>query len=178
MPKSLRIFFLVLLVVVLAACTQAAPSGGPVRSTLAPATPTPHISSPLIGTYTTTITSRDVAGHPELDTGFMKENAGGMALRGTWILIYRSDGIWIAQDSAEWGRQYIGTGVYSISGNQVTLLTDSKCLEYYVPLYGTDAQSATYTWQLSGKTLVLRTARDLCLPREIVLASHPWTRLS
>lgn len=93
------------------------------------------------------------------------------------MLTYRSDGIWIAQDNNEYGRQYIGTGHFNISDHQVTLLTDSKCLEYYVPYYGTGAQSATYAWQLSGTTLTLRTASDLCTPRHIVLASHPWTRV-
>lgn len=95
-----------------------------------------------------------------------------------WSLTYRSDGIWIAQDNNEYGRQYIGTGVFKIAGNQVTLLTDSKCLEYYVPYFGSEAQFATYTWQLHGNTLVLQTARDLCLPRHIVLASHTWMRRS
>ena len=176
MLKSSRIFSLILLVVVLGACQQAAPPTAPVQVTVVPTPPTSAISSPLIGTYTTVITSQDVAGHPELDTGAQKENAGGMALPGTWVLTYRSDGIWLAQDNQEWGRQYIGTGVYSITHNQVTLLTDSKCLEYYVPYYGPEAQSATYSWQLHGKVLVLQTGKDLCLPRKIVLSSHPWTR--
>jgi hypothetical protein len=161
MPKSFRVISLVLLPVVLVACQQVAPAASSVPATVVPTlpTPTPNISSPLIGTYITTITSHDVAGHPELDTGSQKENAGGMSLPGMWYLTYRSDGIWIAQGSAEWGRQYIGTGVYKITQNQVTLLTDSKCLEYYVPYFGPGAQSATYSWQLSGKTLLLQTER-------------------
>lgn len=99
-----------------------------------------------------------------------------MALPGTWILTFRSDGVWIAEDSVGYGRQYIGTEVYTVVQNQVTLKTDSKCLEYYVPYYGPEAQSATYIWRLSGQKLILQTARDLCAPRKIVLASHPWTR--
>ncbi len=176
MSKSFRVFWLAPLLMILAACQQAGPSTAPIRSTAVPHTPTaiPAISSQLIGLYTTTITSRDVAGHPELDTAGMKENAGGMALPGTWTLSYRSDGIWLAQDSIEWGRQYIGTGPFSVSKNQVTLVNDSKCLEYY----GLQAQSATYSWRLSGDKLVLQTASDFCLPRKIVLVSHPWTRLN
>ena len=177
MLKSPRVFPLILLMVILAACQQAVPSTTTVQITATPTTPTPDISSPLIGTYTTIITSRDVAGHPELNTGPQGQNAGGMALPGTWILTYRSDGIWLAQTNFELGRQYIGTGKYSITQNQITLLTDSRCLEYYVPYYGPGAQSATYTWQLSGKTLVLQTASDLCLPRKIIMTSHPWMRL-
>ncbi len=178
MLKSARVFSLVLLMFVLIACQQATPSVGSVQATVVPTTPPPAISSPLIGTYTTIITSQDVAGHPELDTSDMRENAGGMDLPGTWALTYRSDAVWLAQDNHGWGRQYIGTGFYRITQNQVTLLTDSKCLEYYVPLYGPEAQSATYSWQLSGTTLVLQTANDFCLPRKIVLTSHHWTRLN
>jgi hypothetical protein len=176
MPKKSHFLSLILLTVVLVACQQVIPTNRSVPVTAVPTSPAQNISSPLIGTYTTTITSRDVTGHPELDTGSQKGNAGGMALPGTWTLTYRSDSIWIAQADAEWGRQYIGTGHYSITRNQVTFLTDSKCLEYYVPYYGPGAQSAIYSWQLRGETLVLQTANDLCLPRKIVLASHPWTR--
>jgi hypothetical protein len=178
MLKSAHVFSLVLLLFVLEACQQAAPSVGSVQATVVLTTPPPAISSPLIGTYTTIITSQDLAGHPELDTSDMRENAGGMDLPGTWTLTYRSDAVWLAQDNRGWGRQYIGTGFYRITQNQVTLLTDSKCLEYYVPYYGPEAQSATYRWQLSGTTLVLQTANDFCLPRKIVLTSHHWTRLN
>ena len=177
MLKHTGLFFGLLLVIVLAGCQQAAPLPASVQATATPVTPTPDISSPLIGTYTTTITGQDIVDHPELDTGDQKGNAGGMALRGIWTLIYRSDGIWIAQDNNEYGRQYIGTGHFSVSDHQVMLLTDSKCLEYYVPYYGVGAQFATYTWQLNGTTLTLRTASDLCTPRHIVLASHPWNRV-
>ncbi|HLH60892.1 MAG TPA: hypothetical protein VKV20_04345 [Ktedonobacteraceae bacterium] len=180
MKKIPRIFLPILLAVMLAGCFQSGPSSGPKRNTalLPTPTPTPNISSPLIGTYTTTVTSKDVAGHPELNTGYMQGNAGGMAIPGMWYLTFRSDGIWIAQDNNEYGRQYIGTGMFKIDGNRVMLLTDSKCLEYYVPLYGSNAQFATYTWQLQGNTLLLQTTGDLCLPRHIVLASHTWMRVS
>lgn len=178
MLKNSRIFVVLLMTIILIGCQQANPFPGSVQATVTPVTPTPDISSPLLGTYTTAIIGQDIAGYPELDTGNMKENAGGMALRGQWVLDYRSDGIWLAQDNAEWGRQYIGTGHYSITDHQVTLLTDSKCLEYYVPYYGAAAQSATYSWQLSGTTLTLHTASDLCIPRRIVLESHSWTRIN
>lgn len=99
-----------------------------------------------------------------------------MALPGTWTSTFRSDGIWVAQDDNEYGRQYIGTGMYTVPPNEVTLVTDSKCLGYYVPYYGSQAQSATYTWRLSGSKLILQTTQDFCVPRKIVLSSHPLTR--
>jgi len=175
--KTYPFVLLVLFLCMLAACSNAAPSVQPRVS----ASPTPMpvaISSALLGTYTTTIVERDVASHPELDTAWQGTNAGGMALPGTWILTFRSDGVWIAEDSVGYGRQYIGTGIYTVTQNQVTLKTDSKCLEYYVPYYGPEAQSATYIWRLSGQKLILQTVRDLCTPRKIVLVSHPWTRQS
>ena len=177
MSRIFRIPLFVLLVLIPAACAQTTPSVSPVHKTNAPqVTPTPHIVSPLLGAYTTTVTHQDVVGHPELDTGWQKGNAGGMALPGTWTLTFRSDGIWVAQDDNEYGRQYIGTGMYIVTPNKVTLVTDSKCLEYYVPFYGPQAQSATYIWRLSGSKLVLQTTQDSCVPRKIVLSSHPWTR--
>lgn len=82
MHKNTRHFFVLLLAVILAGCQQANSFPASVQATVTRPTPTPDLSSPLIGTYMTTITAQDIAGHPELDTGYQKENAGGMAIRG------------------------------------------------------------------------------------------------
>jgi len=142
------------------------------------ATPTSFMmNSSLVGTYATTITRKDVVGHPEFyDPSFPSSTS--MYLPGLWVLTFRNDGIWIAQASTDINRQYIGTGRYQVTPSQVTVVTDSKCLEYYVPYYGPQAQSATYTWRIRGKMLVLQTAQDLCAPRKIVLSSHSWTSQS
>ncbi|HJT58842.1 MAG TPA: hypothetical protein VJ761_20195 [Ktedonobacteraceae bacterium] len=139
------------------------------------ATPTDFtVNSPLVGTYTTTITAKDVAGHREFDNTSLPPSSTTMYLPGLWVLTFRNDGIWIAQGSTNLNNQYIGTGRYQVTASQVTLVTDSKCLEYYVPYYGASAQSATYTWSIHGGRLLLQTAQDLCAPRKIVLSSHPW----
>ena len=163
---------LILLMSLLAACSGAASSPASSGLSISPtATPTTSVvNSPLAGTYTTTITPRDVAGQLEFDNQSSPTNTS-MYLPGPWVLTFRHDGVWIAQANTDLNNQYIGTGSYQVTGSQVTLVTDSKCLEYYGP----EAQSATYAWHLHGTTLVILTASDLCAPRKIVLSSHPWT---
>jgi hypothetical protein len=167
---------LFLLISLLVACSGATSSSGVrIHPT---ATPTSiMMNSPLIGTYVTTITRKDVAGHLEFYDP-SSPSSTSMYLPGLWVLTFRNDGIWIAQGSTDLNNQYIGTGHYQVTPSQVTLVTDARCLEYYVPYYGSQAQSATYTWRIRGKTLVLQTAQDLCAPRKIVLSSHPWTSQS
>jgi len=163
---------LFLVMSLLAACSGAtSPSGLRIHPT---ATPTSvMIHSPLVGTYVTTITPKDVAGHLEFYNP-SSPSSTPINLPGLWVLTFRNDGIWIAQGSTELNNQYIGTGHYRVTPSQVTLVTDARCLEYYVPYDGPQAQSATYTWRIRGKTLVLQTAQDFCAPRKIVLSSHPW----
>lgn len=171
---ALAFFLLMSLLAGCSSATSAPASSGVI--THPTATPTSFgVNSPLVGTYTTTITPKDVVGHREFDNPSLPPSSTTVYLPGLWVLSFRNDGIWIAQGSTELNNQYIGTGRYQVTASQVTLVTDSKCLEYYVPYYGPGAQSATYTWTIHGKTLVLRTAQDLCAPRKIVLSSHPWT---
>ena len=167
---------LFLLTSLLAACSGATSVPASSHVNILPtATPTSFgVNSPLVGTYTTTITPKDVAGHREFDNTSLPPSSTTMYLPGLWVLTFRNDSIWIAQGSTNLNNQYIGTGKYQVTPSQVTLVTDSKCLEYYVPYYGASAQSATYTWSIHGERLLLQTAQDLCAPRKIVLSSHPW----
>ena len=172
---SLVLFLLMSLLAACSGATSSPASGVRIHPT---ATPTSDmIHSPLVGIYVTTITPKDVAGHLEFYDPAAPSSTS-MYLPGLWVLTFRTDGIWIAQGSTDLNNQYIGTGHYQVTPSQVTFVTDARCLEYYVPYYGSQAQSATYTWRIRGKTLVLQAAQDPCAPRKIVLSSHPWTSQS
>lgn len=62
------------------------------------------------------------------------------------------------------------TGHYAVEGNRLTLFNDPNCSRV----------AGTYTWQLDGASLRLRTVDDTCAfqgERATDLASDAWTRL-
>lgn len=163
------------------ACSGPTASSHPRTATATPAiyvhTPPPHTDSPLVGVYTTTITRRDLVSHPE----FMEPQPprGGMNILGTWKLYLKSDGNYIALNGNYWsGEQYVGTGFYTVTQNHLNILTDAKCLEFYVPFIGPSAESAMYTWSLQKNILKLQAIRDLCPVRNMVFTLHPWVKES
>jgi hypothetical protein len=180
MKKLLTLLCIIVLTSALGACGNDSPAA-PARTVRTPtpvnilaATPT-VVSSPLLGTYTTTIVMHDVASVPYFTTG-NNGNVGGMDLLGEWTLNFKSDGYFLAFNGLYYsGEQYIGTGTYAVTGNRLTFTKDAKCWEFY----GLDANQATYTWALRGNTtLTFHTASDLCAARLVVLTSHPWQRQS
>src|SRR6266571_3021653 len=156
--------------------------GGTTAPAASSATPAPSlstptsqpISSPLAGTYTTTITSNDLASHPDL---MQQQGPDGMDLLGTWILKFKGNSNWTALNGDYIsGRQYIGSGLYKVTSTQLIVVTDSKCLEFYGSLFGPDAQTSTYQWTIEGQTFTLKTEQDLCAARKLIFTSHPWQR--
>jgi hypothetical protein len=177
MKKMSWLLCLVVLMNVVVACGGATipASSSAATQTLSLSTPTGQPApSPLAGTYTTTITRNDLASHPDL---MEQQGPGGMDLLGTWVLKFNNNSNWTALNGDYIsGRQYIGSGIFKVTSNQLTVVTDSKCLEFYGPLFGPDAQTSTYTWTISGQTLTLKTAQDLCAARKLIFTSHAWAR--
>ncbi len=177
MKKALIALSIMLLMSTLAACgtettAQAVPHPTPTRAPTA--TPTPIIS-PLLGTFTTTLTKQDLAGHPE----YMNTQGVAMDLLGTWQLQFESNGYFVAINGLYYaGTQYVGTGRYTVTQNQLTITKDPKCYEFYGYQYGEQAEVDTYTWTLQGDTLTLKTAQDFCAARFKVFTTHPWHRQS
>lgn len=138
-------------------------------------TPPPHTDSPLVGIYTTTITPHDLTSHPEL---MSPQGPGGINIVGTWTLVYKHNGSYTALNgNYTSGEQYIGSGFYSVTSNRLTILSDSKCLEFYVPLHGPEAEVGMFIWSLQGKILKLQAIQDLCAVRNVLFTTHPWVRV-
>jgi hypothetical protein len=145
-----------LLVSLLAACGNAASSP---TQTAAASTPTPTQevkSSPIVGTYLTTITQQDIARMPDRAINL-----------GTHTWLFNSDGTynWIVH-----GQNAINdSGHYQLSQGELTL-TDSFCDSLW------SAPTGTYSWTLKGNQLILQAKNDGCLDRKFVLTSHPLIR--
>lgn len=177
MKKVLWLLCLIVLVNLLQACGN---TTLPAARTAIPApslrTPTSQpISSPLTGTYITTITNKDLASHPDL---MQQQGPGGMDFLGTWTLRLNRNGNWTALNGDYIsGRQYIGSGLYRATSTQLIVLTDSKCLEFYGLIFSPDAQTSTYKWTIAGQTLTLKTEEDQCAARKLIFTSHTWQRV-
>ncbi len=166
MRKILGLLYLVLLAS-LVGCSYTTTSPALSANQVTPVnTPTTApISSPLVGTYTTTITRQDLiplyGPNPVL---FFT------AAPGSWTLVYRSDGYYTVEtNNHPNGVSYVGQGPYTLTANRLTM-KDGPCLE----LYGHKGQIGTDTWSLQGTKLVIKALQDFCPPRRLVLTSHPW----
>lgn len=179
MGKKILIGFAVIAFLsLLGACGDTAPRhSSPMTQAVYVHTPPPHTDSPIVGIYTTTITSQDLVSYPELRT--QSKIGGGTDIVGSWILTFESDGSYTALNGDyRSGEQYIGAGFFSVTHNHLTILSDSKCLEFYVPLHGLEAEIGMFTWSLNGKKLELQAIQDLCTVRNVLFTTHPWIKVS
>jgi len=168
MPKTAFKMLFLLLILGLVSCSGTTGTITPASSvtpTLTHNSPTPLIQSPLVGQYTSLITSKDIDPNSPL-----VYNIG----TGTWLLNFRADGHVTSEDGnyATIGATYVLLGTYTVNGNFFTI-HDSKCWEFW----GDNAKTATYSWTIQGNTLFLKTAGvDACPGRNLIFSAHPWTR--
>ena len=111
-------------------------------------TATAAITSPIVGTYSVTITQAE---------------AGTIASPGSFTLKFMRDGTYavLLEGAPD------AEGSYSVKQNQLTLMNDVHC---------TYAGTGTYTWALQGNMLTLKAAVDTCSPRKLVFTTHPWVK--
>jgi hypothetical protein len=151
-----------LLVSLLAACGGGAastPAASPTQ-TVPLSTPTPTlevITSPIVGTYSTTITQQDIASMhaSRLDIG-----------PHTWSFSGNGTYIWV-QIGPNGGSD---TGSYQVSQGALSITDPSWCADQF------NAPMGTYSWVLKGHMLILQAKDDGCLDRKIVLTAHPLLR--
>jgi hypothetical protein len=154
---------ILLLVSLLAACGGGAaspPASSPTK-TVSLSTPTPTrevITSPIVGSYSTTITKQDIASM-QSSSLFIAPYTVSFNEDGTFDL--RSFGPNSGDD----------TGRYQVSQGELSL-TDSICADQY------NAPTGMYSWVLRGNTLILHTKEDGCPDRKIPLIAHPLHRQS
>lgn len=149
---------LLLLASLLAACGggAASPPAASLTKTVPVSTPTPTrevITSPIVGSYNTTITRQDIASL-QSSSLFIGPYTVSFNDDGTFDL--RSFGLNAGED----------TGRYQVSQGELSL-TDSICAEQY------NAPTGTYSWVLKGNTLILQAKEDGCPDRKIPLIAHP-----
>jgi hypothetical protein len=132
-------------------------------------TPPVHPNSPLVGTYTTTITKRDGIFLVDFPAVSVQGDMGSLPI-GNWMVEFRSDGYYTALGENSYSpAQYAGLGQYTVSGNHLTV-SDVKCEEFD----GHEGATATYAWELRGQVLTLKVVgADLCPTRELLFTSHP-----
>ncbi len=170
MDKIQLIISGIILLVILAAC-----SGGttltPHTSTTLPGmvqTPPVHVKSPLVGSYTTTITKKDGTFMGISPAVIIPSDVGSVAL-GDWLIEFNSDGYYTAQGpNSNASAQYAGLGQYAVAADLLTI-SDAKCWEFNGP----QARTATYRWTLQRQLLLLKVVGvDLCSARKLLLTSH------
>lgn len=155
---------LMLLSLVLVACGGSQTTSSPTPTATPTSTPTPTptsvvITSPIIGTYTVTITQADI---PQ----------GSLALPGHWTITFMSDGTYaVLLEGAPHSE-----GSYSVKQNQFTLIKDVRCTEFGQSEGIPDAGTGTYIWALQGNKLTLKAVVDTCSPRKLVFTTHPWVK--
>jgi hypothetical protein len=162
----LRFFlYFVLLTGLLVACSSSSPPAKTAAttataiSTLTRQTP----SSSIVGTYTMTITPKDIATANNPRITFEVQP-------GSWNLVLRSDGYYtVTTNYHPYGMSYVGEGTYTIAANRM-VMKDGNCWEYF----GSNGRFGTYTWSFQGKRLVFATIMDQCLSRKLVFTLHPW----
>jgi hypothetical protein len=161
-------FFLcfVLLTGLLVACSSPLlPAMTATTTATAISTPTHQSSSssPIVGTYTMTITPKDIASANNPRITFEVQPGG-------WNLVLRSDGYYtVTTNYHPYGMSYVGEGTYTIEANRM-LMKDGNCWEYF----GSKGRFGTYTWSFQGKRLVFAAVVDQCLSRKLVFTLHPW----
>ena len=161
MKRPPLLLSVLLLVSLLAACGGGAastPTSSPTK-TVPVSTPTPTrevISSPIVGTYDTTITKKDVASMPgrSFDIGPY-----------TWSFNDNGTTSW-TQYGPNAGSE---NGQYQVSQGALSL-TDPYCNSAW------SAPTGTYSWVLKGNLLILQAKDDGCWDRKIVLTAHPLLR--
>jgi len=163
MKKMVFLLCVLLLTGLLAACggTASTPAAPPTKTTTV-STPTPKtevITSPIVGTYTTTITQADVASMPDL-----KSNVGD------WTITLRNDGTYTA--TLKGGPSL--NAQYNVTQDQVMFSNAAVCVQYFGP----DAATGTYAWTLNGKQLIMKAIQDKCSFRKLVHTAHPWIKQS
>jgi hypothetical protein len=134
---------------VLVACGGSQTTSSPTPTATPPPTPASvEITSPIVGTYTVTITQAE---------------AGTIASPGNWTLTFMRDGTYavLLEGAPD------AEGSYSVKQNQLTLMKDVNC---------SYAGTGTYTWALQGNKLTLKAAVDTCSPRKLVFTIHPWVK--
>jgi len=152
---------LILIPFVLVGCGGNQTTSSPTPTATPTPTPTPTsvvITSPIVGTYTVTITQQDVASMPDLAVAV-----------GHWTLTLRNDGVHVFSNADDGDLVH---GTYQVSPGQVSFTDLMVCAESY----GSDAATGTYSWTLQGKTLILRAKVDSCPNRKLVLTTHPWVK--
>jgi len=116
-----------------------------------PAAPPPLVQ--ISGTYTTTITTNDLAGGSE--TGAV----------GSWLLTLDRNG---SLDLASLTNGNVGRAVSQYQATQDTFLTTG--------LVGNKCSGlGTYTWSRSGSVLTFSVVSDPCPLRVAIFSSRPWT---
>ncbi len=161
MKQRVSLLLILLLLSLLAACGN--------NTTSTPTQPTPvstpstqATTSPLVGNYATTITKADIP-----KTEIQTPEVGGNL--GAWIITFANNGRYVVyHDGIE-----LSEATYQVKQNQLTIIDDTRCIQLVGdPSGGT----ATYTWMLNGKMLILKAVHDPCPPRKLVLSTHPWVK--
>jgi len=164
MKSSPLLLGVLLLVSLLAACGGGAaspPASSPTK-TVPVSTPTPTrevITSPIVGSYSTTITKQDIASMPDrkIDVG-------------TYMVSFIDDGSFsVTEFGPNSGSE---DGSYQVSQGVLTIMdaTYSSCADQW------HAPTGTYSWVLKGNMLILQAKDDGCLDRKILLTAHPLLR--
>jgi len=127
-----------------------------------------HVNSPLVGSFTTTITKQDGLVMVTSPAVTVPGSDGTVAV-GSWLIEFGPDGYYTALgDNSNSPFQYVCLGQYTVTGNQLTV-SDAKCCEFNGPA----ARTATYSWTLEGNVLTLKVVgRDLCSARRLLFTSH------
>ena len=167
------IFSAILFLMLLVGCGNGTPSQNKTATVpLGVWTPPSHVESPLVGSYTTTITKKDGTFMGISPAVIVPNSVGSVAL-GEWVIEFRNDGYFTAQGpNSNSSAQYAGLGQYFVIGDLLTI-SDSKCWEFN----GTQARTATYQWTLTGEQLLLKDVRtDLCSARKLLFTSHSFRK--
>src|SRR5579872_1542593 len=142
MMKRHSVFLgILLLVSLLAACSGGAaspPVSSPTKTVpVSTRTPTREvITSPIVGSYSTTITKQDIA-----------SMQSSILFIGPYTMSFNDDGTFDLRSFGPNGGS--DTGRYQVSQDELSL-TDSICADQY------NAPTGTYSWVLKGNTLILR----------------------
>ena len=155
---------MVLAAVAIAALAAACEIGSRTASSPAHTGPTPPPGSPLIGSWTTTITRADMAGAGITDPGIVNENTG----RFTWT--FSPDGTWrVVQESLDDVAVLypVYAGTFSVDGDHLGATTDFP--EQYRD------SGIRYRWEITpqqGLQLSVENPPDPIAP--IIAETRPW----
>jgi hypothetical protein len=165
MKRPPLLFGVLLLVSLLTACSSGAaatPASSPTKTVpvIAPTPTRELITSPIVGTYSATITKQDVAKMPDRSINL-----------GTHKWSFNDNGTynWIFNGPNTNGNGVDATGQYQVSQGELSL-TDPVCASVW------NAPMGTYSWVLNGNMLILQAKDDGCLDRQFVLTTHPLLR--